>query len=1011
MKPIELILKNIGPYKEETIDFTKLENIFLITGNTGAGKTFIFDAMTYAIYGVLRGNRANHEKDLKSRYAGSEETEFYVEFTFQVGDDLYKVHRTVEFTKPGNKNATASTVMFFRKFAGAQEFEDLSGVNKKNKSDINGLIQNVVGLTAAEFSQIVLLPQGAFAEFLKQGTTERQKTLEKLFPVQDYQRIIETTEEKLKTYDKAENEIDAIIQSEKRSLKEAGLDLESTEEKIQHLKREVQNLEKKEKTLSEKTEKNAVSLTNLQHDYEGALDLEKKKQKKKELDERKEEIENLEVKIDQAEKANVLREYITAAENSKAHVLKAESELKNAEKVFNESRKNKDLLDGQAESMQKLKEKNSADKTVLDALTNKLNKQQEYNETVESEKKKETEKKNFESQVNESKEKIKQLSFELKDRKIEDCIKEITDAVLELQNKNNIFLNTKKLAEDRDLLISQLEDIKKKKQEKKEETEELEVLLQKTINSLELKKKALDEYKIQNAVFSLATLLQPGEACPVCGSKEHPCLAVKAEELLSPEEEVKSFEELVKDRTEKVNEKKLELEALLTQESEKVKSLKKYAEIEDTDSVVRKLDQITEDLKNALDKQTHLNTLQQQLSESNDLLQEREEQLHKAEILYQQYKVRRESLEKELGERIDTLQNQYNLLFNEYSENLKAFEKWEKEAGAAARDFSSAESTRKVKSENLENAEKEKNEKTRVLKEELKKSSFKTEAEAKLWMMELNDLTESRTIVQKYRNELSTVTEAIKDAKELKNSKEIESEISELNAIIEKDKKEYEQNHKLLEGKKQENLTLTNSYNKIMQQLQEKEGIVKEALPCRKLYEHISGKNAANVPFDTWALGMYFNQVVEFASQRFFNISDNRFEFVIKDIGNKGGRGFKGLDLQVIDHNTPEQQISDTADLSGGETFEASISLALAITDVVQNNNGGVTLDSLFIDEGFGTLDSEPLESTMRVLSELSETKMIGLISHVDSLKDSDSGINSQIIVHKTNNGSTVSIK
>ena len=222
---------------------------------------------------------------------------------------------------------------------------------------------------------------------------------------------------------------------------------------------------------------------------------------------------------------------------------------------------------------------------------------------------------------------------------------------------------------------------------------------------------------------------------------------------------------------------------------------------------------------------------------------------------------------------------------------------------------------------------------------------------------------------------------------------------------------EYSENHKELESKRKFYTEYKNDYNKIQTALDNKLKLEEELKPLNALNEDLSGRNPQKLQFESWALGMYFEQVVEFASKRFSDISDGRFRFELKraDDANFSGNGFRGLDLLVFDSHTCKT--SDAAELSGGETFEASISLALAITDVVQNNNGGgIQLDSLFIDEGFGTLDPETLEKAMMVLSELGETKMIGMISHVSEMENF-SGIRSAIKVNKSNTGSFIQIE
>ena len=171
------------------------------------------------------------------------------------------------------------------------------------------------------------------------------------------------------------------------------------------------------------------------------------------------------------------------------------------------------------------------------------------------------------------------------------------------------------------------------------------------------------------------------------------------------------------------------------------------------------------------------------------------------------------------------------------------------------------------------------------------------------------------------------------------------------------------------------------------------------------LYADLSGKNPKNIPFDTWALGMYFEQIVQYANTRFNDISNGRYMFKIAE-ERQTGNGYKGLDLLVSDSFTGTDR--DTATLSGGETFMASISLALALTDIIQNRNGGVRLDSLFIDEGFGTLDEETLDSAIGILANLQETKMVGIISHVESMR---TAVQTQVEIIKTAEGSHIKIQ
>ena len=212
-----------------------------------------------------------------------------------------------------------------------------------------------------------------------------------------------------------------------------------------------------------------------------------------------------------------------------------------------------------------------------------------------------------------------------------------------------------------------------------------------------------------------------------------------------------------------------------------------------------------------------------------------------------------------------------------------------------------------------------------------------------------------------------------------------------------------------LESKNKELATYEDIFNKIRDEQNKKIALEAKLEPLKALKNNLTGSNPQKMTLETWALGTYFEEVVESASIRFNNISNGRFSFSLKGTDSQvDGNGFKGLDLAIFDAYNGKP--ANPCSLSGGETFEASISLALAITDVVQNGNGGgIKLDSLFIDEGFGTLDPETLEKAMQVLSELSETKMIGIISHVSDL-EKQSGITSSISVDKTTHGSHIRV-
>ncbi|MBR6452363.1 MAG: N-acetylmuramoyl-L-alanine amidase [Lachnospiraceae bacterium] len=186
---------------------------------------------------------------------------------------------------------------------------------------------------------------------------------------------------------------------------------------------------------------------------------------------------------------------------------------------------------------------------------------------------------------------------------------------------------------------------------------------------------------------------------------------------------------------------------------------------------------------------------------------------------------------------------------------------------------------------------------------------------------------------------------------------------------------------------------------------QERQNLEEKSREYVALSKDLAGDNAKKISFESWILGVYLEEIAVHASRRLSRISDGRYSLHLKTDRASGHQRYAGLDLEIFDANTGKKRPCDT--LSGGETFFVSISLALALTDVVQSRSGGVQLDSLFIDEGFGSLDDVTLEKALTVLDEIRENRMIGIISHVGELKNR---IHRRIEVTKNQNGSTITL-
>ncbi|HPS45115.1 MAG TPA: AAA family ATPase, partial [Treponemataceae bacterium] len=197
MKPETLVLRNIGPFRgTHTVDFTGLGDIFLVYGKTGAGKTTIFDAISYALYGEAPGERKGISREMRSQYADPND-ESAVSFAFALSGKRYRVTRTLPYEKIGVRSGKVQSVpeeVTLEDWAEG-EWKDASSTNK---SDTNARVESLIGLSADEFSRIVLLPQGEFARFLRLNSNERKVVLSKLFPVEWYARVTELARERFR---------------------------------------------------------------------------------------------------------------------------------------------------------------------------------------------------------------------------------------------------------------------------------------------------------------------------------------------------------------------------------------------------------------------------------------------------------------------------------------------------------------------------------------------------------------------------------------------------------------------------------------------------------------------------------------------------------------------------------------------------------------------------------------------------------------------------------------------
>ena len=1003
MKPLLIKLRNIGPFVNEQIDFSKLENMFLITGNTGAGKTFIFDAMTFALYGSVCGSRGEESNQLRSKYTDvKDDSEAFVEFSFESAGKIYRVNRTLsyKYINKNNKEAIKDSVVVFEQY----NTEQKSFVSfDEQKSQIDARIQSIIGLKKDEFSKIILLPQGAFSSFLKENSKDKAETLKKIFPVDSYTSIMEDIREKAKNL---KNELDAINNQITNLCQKC--DFSEGDKFLEELKVKKEEIENKQKNNSHELQIIVSDITKLNEEKTQAKEKDEHSQKLNSLLSKKEFYEHIDEKIKKAEKSSVFGEFIRNVELCKKNYEKAKIDFEESKENLNFVSKKYDEIFQQENDFAVLKAEAKKMQSEFSVLEEQLKNAKElafYIEKTQSEKQK----------LDNLQEELNKIDFEITENKnkvnselsVETVIEQITIEISNLKIK--VKDDEQKLND-----FKSLQKIIKEIDEKQSELRELNLSKDSLVKNIENNKKILDEtliaqknYEMKNASYELAKDLQEGQECPVCGSLNHPKLACSISGL-SFSDKISTYEQNLKISQEKAIEIEGQISSVATLISEK--SIQKK-ELE-AQSIEENICEIFENDKVSLEKKEEDIQFYKKIKENLDALEEKYKA--KREAIMEQDKIYSSCLatqkEKEnnslKGLSLEELTKKHLTVQKELEDSELKINKWENDCKNIASEKKACEVDNQTKSKYFADSSKNLDDANAVLSEKVSSSEFNNLEEVISCFVEENELIKIKNDLKEYSVSVVEHSAVLEKYKNIRMLSEIETDLQ-----VAQNKK----NEMMLEAQ-----NLSNDFQKIIEDYtnfessfeqyktleNQRKTTEQKRLPYEKLNNDLNGNNPKKMQFDSWVLGIYFEQVVSYASKRFYDISNGRYNFKIANYENGGkGNSKKGLDLLVIDSFNGSERPTST--LSGGETFMASISLALALTDVVQNRNGGIQLDSLFIDEGFGTLDNETLDKALGVLNELQETKMVGIISHVDALQ---STIPSIIKVEKTQNGSHIKI-
>lgn len=1013
MKPKKLTMKAFGPYGGvEVIDFTQLEDthMFLIHGPTGSGKTTILDAMCFALYGQTNGGERSAES-MRSKFAKEDEGA-EVELIFSLRGETYKIIRSPRFERP-KKRGTGTTVEDVKAELYKQKEDQFILLGAKPQ-EVDRKIQELLTFNIEQFRQVIMIAQNKFRELLTASSKERQKIFQDIFGTGIYQRVEKQLDELSSTLGnqvkqkqiKYETLIEQLVVEEDEALKvykETKLIgntkevIECLKVRMEHYQQEIRQCNEKLETVNHQLKQLEEVLLVARQQYQHQLEHQQISARFSELLTQEDTIVQLAKDLEKANKLShilaleeMINTYINQENDLKERLQQGIHKKQILEEKLREIEEKKLLKAKEEEKVHKQKSRVE----MLEKYKDKMASLQKNREVIQQlEKNIEANKKDYERQQS-------VLHTTLKEVEELEHIQQQKDTLAQgLSNKRlhlekiNIVLERKKEIQEKENIIEQTRNAFIKTREK--------------IIKLEAEEK--DTAKFYDQMFLKWTMGQAGEMakilkedtpCPVCGSLTHPQKANPTEEVIE-RETLKAYEQKYRQLSNTIAKYKKEKDQYqeygIKLKEEINKLTIKLSDILENSQVITTKDQET--LMNAIKKdeidyqklekkQEYYKEKQQQLEKLKERLQQLQDTLNEERIAYSEIKTKIQTVEEDLPKDIDSL------------------EKLEQELHALQHAIQASEQEKQQLQQREEETKKDYIQLDTIIKEtQANQNQIQNQIKAKqqVFIQEKQQLgIEDENVFSHLKHLAKEYTHYNQKVQDYYTQKNVLQQ--RLDALI-KATKDFDET-RFEEAKKRYELQATHKdemmlHKQILQQkvasdktiadqlallYAENDTLVSHYQLVFKLTNLAKGKNEKGLSFERYVQSSLFDEVLESANQKLRPMTQSRYELFRTD-ALKRKNAQAGLDLAVLDRYVG--QMRPVATLSGGESFMAALALALGLADVIARLAGATSLDTIFIDEGFGTLDEEALELAIKVLLGLQDKgRLVGIISHVRELRE-----------------------
>lgn len=1036
MKPVQLEATNFGPYRRMKINFEALEQapLFLISGDTGAGKSTLFDAMTVALFSQTTGERKVEE--MRSTFATPEDALTQVIFYFRQHDTLYKLERTIKQEK---KATRGQKVIEHKPTASLTIVDAISGSELEQlaskPSDVGQMIQELLQINAEQFKQIVLLPQNEVQKFLHSKTEEKLPILKTIFGTQIFTQFTKALEEHYRT---AKKDAEALQQKltdlyASPSFPEAVQEKIATlpeAEKAVYIKEALAQAQEEQQAAQRDAKAASQSYKDADKQYQDATVLATKTERLAELKRRyqtqiSEQAVDYETKKQawmQFEELRPLATIVEYRQRDQAKLAELKEKTKQATEKLAALKATQKAIIAQLDTLKHQEQEQAAKQTLLSQLAA----YDQANQEIKTEEERQHQAKQLQQQARSEQKAFVIEQERLLNEQVELEAKLLDPKVEHQQAQHVQQLNTMGIAyqEIVDTLATQEAAYHIQQTQLETSKEDLQVANQEH-TALIKKVATLESRRRELMIAQLQAELTPGAPCVVCGATTHEVQTDVVADEAQLLEQIKQLdvarqayetsqltcaqlEHRCTQTTEALQQQHLLLQELHDRKAacyhamEQIVALSftKEASLEDVQTFIKAYEQ------NHVDQTIQQEEYKARLVALQSALSKLEIELAQVQQTIDQQDFIQISAQETIDKRMATYPNldrtvHYAQQKVELTAEIEAYAQEYETITRALDEQKQLCLTQELTLENLATQQQTLADAivqaTTKIQQSLPESM--TEQEAITSLAQVDEAKQWADFVHRYEEQERYLTEEIATLTATVNAQE-QPDVAQLLAV----KEQTEQAYQAATTQATRLATLVEQMEKVVQtimEILEKQGVKgQEFNELSELYQTIKGTKGSKLKLETFVAQEYLTRVLEHANRHYIReLTGGRYEFLLNTSRQSGQRD-TGLDIDVFDFSTGT--IRSTKTLSGGETFIAALSIALSLSEVVQNTTNGALIEALFIDEGFGSLDRDTLEQAMVALEQIGENRMVGVISHVDEMKER---IAQQIWIKKLGNG------